>query len=322
MNHPTSYDRRDLDDLLAVIEDFADSALAGSDDVNLDQAQSTPLPTLVHDLIESEVPDALAWAFEVVEVVAARSASWGFVLASRYAATLAARETGAPTGGYLALGDLSATGCDIAAAPTAAGPIDSLVVLDRAGGLMFPIRVVPAAEQPERTGLAGAKLARLTASGVPPESAPTLGAGPHTIWSVLLGAAISGLGTAMLRDSVRYTNQRQQFGAPIASFTGLRAVVGRAYAESRRTRELLHAHAKGALSGSVADALSSAADATLNCAVEAVQTHGGYGYIDEFGITKMFADAVSLRARAADAVEAWRRSADLAYANYGQAAQA
>jgi hypothetical protein len=309
-----SMDRSDLDDLLAVVEDFADRALPASVPVDLAVARSTPLPTLVTDLLEAEVPQALAWTFEVVEAVAKRSASWGYVLACRYAAQfLNADVDGASADSFVAAGARTDNGFEVPAAPLAAGPLDALIVLD-ADGLHLLTDAVPAEAQPDRTGLAGAGLARVRGRADGADGS----ADAASAWHVLLGGVICGLGAALLRESVRYTGQREQFGAPIASFPGLRAVVGTAHAEVARARALLYAHALGESPNALVDAVAAAADAVVNCAIDAVQSMGGYGYIDEFPAAGMFRDAISLRARAASALVGWRASADLAYAHQGQ----
>jgi hypothetical protein len=305
-----SIDRTDLDDLLTVVTDFADKSLPGSDKVELALMQSTPLPTLVVELIEAEVPHPLAWTFEVVEAVARRSASWGFVLASRYAGQFATRDIpGAPADMFAAVGQPMDGVIEVPAAPLAAGPIASLVVVDAEGWFLLSGAALTE-EQPERVGLAGASLSRVT--GNVAERIPDA-TGDTSAWTVLLGAVVCGLGSALVRQSVVYTEQREQFGSPIASFPGLRAVVGTAHAEVQRARTLLQSHALGQSSSAPTDALASAADAVVGCAVDTVQTMGGYGYIDEFPTPGMFRDAISLRARASSAVTAWRASAELAY---------
>lgn len=312
MNKTT--DRRDLDDLLAVVGDFADTALSDSAEVDLAVAYSTPLPTLVNDLLEAEVPSALAWTFEVVEAVATRSASWGYVLASQYAAQFVTRDLpGAPAAAFLAPGERINDDFHVPAAPLAAGPVDALIVLD-ADGIHFLKDAGRAEAQPGRTGLTGALLTHVTGRA---GDAPVAADGKST-WDVLLGAVICGLGAALLRESVTYTQEREQFGAPIASFPGLRAVVGTAHAEVARARALLYSHALGESPNAEVDSLSTAADAVLSCAIDAVQSMGGYGYIDEFPVAGLFRDAVSLRARAASALMGWRASADLAYGDKGR----
>lgn len=308
-----STDRSERDDLLAVVADFADKALVDAAEVDLTLATSTPLPALVTDLLEAEVPDALAWTFEIVESVARRSASWGFVLASQYAAQFAlAGVPDASAGRFLASGQCTENGVLVPAAPLAAGALDALLVVTEEGVQRLE-GATPAEDQPRRTGLAGARLTAVTA-----RSGAVIDGVDAAAWPLLLGAAICGLGNALSRESVRYTEQREQFGAPIASFPGLRAVVGTAYAELRRARAHLYAHAQHAAATPVADTLALAADTVVNSAIDAVQCMGGYGYIDEFPVAGMFRDAISLRARASSALSGWRSGAELAYALEGQ----
>jgi hypothetical protein len=308
-----STDRGDLEDLLVIVEDFADKVLAEASEVDLALIESTPLPTLVSDLLEAQVPDALAWTFEVVEAVAQRSASWGFVLASRYAAQFSlVGEAEVPTACFVAAGVDADGELVVPAAPMAAGSLESLVVLTEVGLSRLADAVV-ADMQPGRTGLAGAQLTRVTGRAGAPLQVTN-----ERAWPVLLGAVVCGLGSALSRQAVLYTLGREQFGTVIASFPGLRAVVGTANAELRRARAQLYAHALGEGATPLAEAVASAADTVVDGAIDAVQSMGGYGYIDEFPVAGMFRDAVSLRARADSALSGWRAAAELAYALEGQ----
>lgn len=306
-------DRSDLDDLLAVVEDFADKVLAESTDVDLAMIESSPLATLVPDLFEAEVSMPLAWTFEVIEAVAQRSASWGFVLASRYAAQFAlAGESDVPANCFLAVGQRTEDVVLVPAVPLAAGPLELLLVVADER-VVWLENGAPTEAQPGRSGLCGAQLTRVTG-----RAGATVNVANSSAWPVLLGAVVCGLGSSLSRQSVLYTQQREQFGATIASFPGLRAIVGTAYAELRRSRALLYAHACGESPTPIPDTIALAADTVVNGAIHAVQSMGGYGYIDEFPVAGMFRDAISLRARAASTLSGWRAAAELAYAMEGQ----
>jgi hypothetical protein len=310
-------DRSDLDDLLGIVDDFAEKTIKGSTDVDLDLARSTPLLSLASDLTEAGVPHPLAWAFEVVEAVSSRSASWGYVLASRYAAQFVfGNSSSATADAFVAVGERDDGEIVVPAAPLAAGPTDSLVALCGEGEAVLLKHAVIAAEQPDRTGLAGARLTRLTGGAA--DAVAVANVNRPAPWPVLLGAVVCGLGNALLHESILYTQQREQFGAPIASFPGLRAIVGRAHSAVLRARACLYSHAFTASPGSETDALATAADTVMSCAIDAVQTMGGYGYIEEFPVAGMFRDAVSLRARSTSALLGWRASAEDAYEHKGR----
>lgn len=309
-----SSDRGDLDALLTIVEDFADKTLIDRADVDLGLITSTPLATLVPDLLEADVPDALAWAFEVVEAVAQRSASFGFVLASRYAVQFAVPSGDGAADGFIVHGEQDSDTISVPAAPLAAGNLEQLVVITPKGVFRLDAAELDA-DQPGRSGLAGARLARV--AGQAGERIDAIDASV-TAWPILLGGVMCGLGAAQSRLSVRYTQEREQFGAPIASFPGLRAVVGTAYVEVRRARALLHSHALGTGSTPLEDVLSTVADAVVSSAIDTVQSMGGYGYTDEFPAAGMLRDAVSLRARTATAVRGWRAAAVDAYSTEGR----
>jgi alkylation response protein AidB-like acyl-CoA dehydrogenase len=118
-------------------------------------------------------------------------------------------------------------------------------------------------------------------------------------WSVLVAAVTVGVAEGALRAAERYAAERSQFGAPIATFTGLRALLALMHERTASARALsLHAAAHAHGSADAAAALDAASRTAVDVCLDAVQVHGGYGYIDEYPIASRLRDAVSLRARA------------------------
>lgn len=105
-----------------------------------------------------------------------------------------------------------------------------------------------------------------------------------------------GLARAALEESIRYTKQRCQFGAPIASFQVTQFKLAEMATHIRAARNLYYEAAWKADNdaidhGLVAMAKWFSAKMAVACADEALQMHGGYGYIDEYKVQRLYRDA-------------------------------
>lgn len=101
---------------------------------------------------------------------------------------------------------------------------------------------------------------------------------------------------AVLRDTVAYAADRRVFGQPLSEMQNTRFVLGAVKAELIAGRalvdRLLEDYLHGALDAAVAaagklwvtEALGRAADACL-------QVHGGWGYMTEYAVSRVYADA-------------------------------
>ena len=112
--------------------------------------------------------------------------------------------------------------------------------------------------------------------------------------------AIAALGTGLCQgcvdECVKYARERQAFGQPIASFQAVAFKI--ADMELRaHTARLAWQHAAAKLVAGepfgreAAIAKLYASEAAVTCAREAVQVHGGYGYINEFPVARFYRDA-------------------------------
>jgi alkylation response protein AidB-like acyl-CoA dehydrogenase len=111
-----------------------------------------------------------------------------------------------------------------------------------------------------------------------------------------IGACSLGGARACLEASTRYLQDRRQFGRPLADFQALQFRLADMATELEAARLMIHRAA------SALDA--KAPDATLRCAMakrfatdacyqicdEALQLHGGYGYLKEFPIERYLRD--------------------------------
>jgi acyl-CoA dehydrogenase len=111
-------------------------------------------------------------------------------------------------------------------------------------------------------------------------------------------AAAQGTGVAQgaLDKAVAYVQQRVQFGAPLASFQGLQFKIADMAARVESARSLYHKAAWLLDHGQVDRKLISiaklaAGETAVRVADEAVQLHGGYGYMDEYDVQRFYRDA-------------------------------
>ena len=105
-----------------------------------------------------------------------------------------------------------------------------------------------------------------------------------------------GLARAALEESIKYTRGRRQFGAPLASFQVTQFKIAEMATLIRAARNLYYEAAWAVDRGKVDHALIAmakwfSAEMAVRCADEALQMHGGYGYIDEYKVQRLYRDA-------------------------------
>ncbi len=105
-----------------------------------------------------------------------------------------------------------------------------------------------------------------------------------------------GLAQAALDASLRYAQERESFGKPIAQHQAIQLKLARMATKIEAARQLtLHA-ARRKQSGERADleagmAKLFASEVALECATEAMRIHGGYGYSPEYVVERLYRDA-------------------------------
>jgi alkylation response protein AidB-like acyl-CoA dehydrogenase len=113
--------------------------------------------------------------------------------------------------------------------------------------------------------------------------------------TVMLAGSVGGM-QATLDDSVRYAKERRQFGQPIASFQAIAHKLAdmKINLEVCRTAVYRAAHLKQLgephqVEASIAKALIG--KLAVDNALEAIQIHGGYGYLRDFPAERALRDA-------------------------------
>nr|WP_280115219.1 isobutyryl-CoA dehydrogenase [Roseibium denhamense] len=111
-----------------------------------------------------------------------------------------------------------------------------------------------------------------------------------------IGACSLGAAQACLDHALGYVKERKQFGKPIGEFQGLQFRIADMATELEAARLLLH-RAASALDAKSPDATKLAAmakrlatDTGFNVVNEALQLHGGYGYLRDYPIERFFRD--------------------------------
>ncbi len=113
---------------------------------------------------------------------------------------------------------------------------------------------------------------------------------------ISIGALSVGVGQAALDAAIEYVHERQQFGRPIGSFMAIRHKLARMAAEIGAARLMvIRAAMKRDLGGPFKSMASMAklyaSEVGMRAAEEAVQIHGGYGYVKDYPVEKYFRDA-------------------------------
>jgi alkylation response protein AidB-like acyl-CoA dehydrogenase len=105
-----------------------------------------------------------------------------------------------------------------------------------------------------------------------------------------------GLARAALEAAVAHTRGREQFGTPLASFQVTQFKLAEMATRIRAARNLYYEAAWKADNGDLDHALVAmakwySARVAVESADEALQMHGGYGYIDEYKVQRLYRDA-------------------------------
>jgi short-chain 2-methylacyl-CoA dehydrogenase len=113
-----------------------------------------------------------------------------------------------------------------------------------------------------------------------------------------IGVAAMGVGLAQgaLDEALRYARERKAFGRPISKFQAIQAKLADMSSEIAAARLLVYKAAREKDAGrnftlTAAQAKLKTGRLAVRCSEEAVQIHGGYGFIEEYPVCRFYRDA-------------------------------
>jgi alkylation response protein AidB-like acyl-CoA dehydrogenase len=114
---------------------------------------------------------------------------------------------------------------------------------------------------------------------------------------VTIGAQAVGIAQGAFDYALAYTQEREQFGQPIADFQGIQFMLADLAMQLEAARALVYQAAAKAdrndpdLTFAAAAAKCFASDMAMRVTTDAVQLLGGYGYIKDFPLERMMRDS-------------------------------
>jgi butyryl-CoA dehydrogenase len=111
-----------------------------------------------------------------------------------------------------------------------------------------------------------------------------------------IAAQAVGIAQAVLDEALRYSQERVQFGRPISHFQAIQWMLADMATEVEAARLLLHRAAwaeerQDRFSREAAIAKLFASETAVRSALKGVQILGGYGYINDYPMERLFRDA-------------------------------
>ncbi|MGB0526787.1 MAG: acyl-CoA dehydrogenase family protein [Flavobacteriaceae bacterium] len=113
---------------------------------------------------------------------------------------------------------------------------------------------------------------------------------------ISIGALALGISKGAYEASLKYAKERTQFGKPISAFQGVSFKLADMCVEIEAAELLLHKAAflknekrKMTLNSAICKLYAS--DSCVKIANDAIQIHGGYGYLKDFPVEKFYRDA-------------------------------
>lgn len=113
---------------------------------------------------------------------------------------------------------------------------------------------------------------------------------------ISIGALSLGVANGAYKAALKYSKERVQFGKPISEFQGISFKLADMATDIEASELLLHKAAFEKNAGRPMTRISAmckmfASEACVRIANEAVQIHGGYGYIKDFPVEKFYRDS-------------------------------
>ena len=113
---------------------------------------------------------------------------------------------------------------------------------------------------------------------------------------VVVAAQAVGTARGALEESIRHVKKRVAFNAPLASFQAIQFKIADMFTWIQAGRHLVHEAAWRIDQGGMDPKLIAAAKSfcgqmAVKCTDMALQMHGGYGYLAEYKVQRLFRDA-------------------------------
>jgi len=105
-----------------------------------------------------------------------------------------------------------------------------------------------------------------------------------------------GMARSALEESIKYAKLRHTFGVPLASHQATQFKIAEMYTRIQACRSMMYEAAWKVDNGNIDHALIAAAKwsagrAAVECADIALQLHGGYGYLADYKVQRLYRDA-------------------------------
>ncbi len=122
------------------------------------------------------------------------------------------------------------------------------------------------------------------------------GAGVDAVFCLGLAAIAVGMSQSALEAAVKYSKERKQFGQAICCYDMIQEMLAEMATKTHAARLMVHDAAEKRDAGKpfVKEAIMAKAYATQSASLVTrlgVQVHGGYGYIKDYAIERMYRDA-------------------------------
>ncbi len=113
---------------------------------------------------------------------------------------------------------------------------------------------------------------------------------------IIVAAQAVGTARGALEESIRHVKKRVAFGAPLSSFQSIQFKIADMFTWIQAGRSLVHEAAWRVDAGTIDPKLIAAAKSfcgqmSVKCCDMALQMHGGYGYLAEYKVQRLFRDA-------------------------------
>ena len=113
---------------------------------------------------------------------------------------------------------------------------------------------------------------------------------------ISIGALSIGVAKGAYNAALKYSKEREQFGKPISQFQGISFKLAEMATEIEASELMLHKAAFLKNDGRKVTKLGAmskmfASEMCVRVATEAIQIHGGYGYLKDFPVEKFYRDA-------------------------------